>query len=54
MKFSDNLSPNDLVAWLSQELNAKGLTLSEELKGKLIGKSCIIIMTLDLYLVLTH
>ena len=46
MKFSDNLSPNNLVAWLSQELTAKGLTLSEEMKDKLIGK--LHLMTLDL------
>jgi hypothetical protein len=38
LKFSDNLSPKDLVAWLSQELIARSLALDEAIKEKLIGK----------------
>ena len=41
LKFSDDLSPNDLVIWLSQELMTRGLTLGEQLEGKLIGKSSL-------------
>ena len=36
--FSDALSPTDLVAWLSQQFQAKGLTLDPTLGKNLIGK----------------
>ena len=39
MKFSNDLSPTDLVDWLSQELTARGLTLEEAVRSKLISKS---------------
>ena len=38
LTFSDALPPRDLVSWLSQELQAKGLSLDQKLKDKLIGK----------------
>ena len=38
--FSDALSPTDLVAWLSQQFQAKGLTLDPTLGKNLIGKYC--------------
>ena len=39
-EFSDALPPTDLVAWLSQQFQAKGLTLESSLRQKLIGKLC--------------
>ena len=36
--FSDALSPTDLVTWLSQQFQAKELTLDPSLGWKLIGK----------------
>ena len=39
--FSDDLSPTDLVAWLSQQFQAKGLTLEASLGQKLIGMLAI-------------
>ena len=38
LTFSDDLSPPDLVDWLSQELKAKGLSLNQKSGEKLIGK----------------
>ena len=38
--FSDDLSPTALAAWLSQQFQAKGLTLESSLRQKLIGKLC--------------
>ena len=39
VKFSNDLSPDDLVDWLSQELTARNLTLEEDVKSRLISKS---------------
>ena len=37
--FSDDLSPTELVSWLSQQFQAKGLTLDPSLGQKLIGNT---------------
>ena len=37
--FSDALSPTELVSWLSQQFQAKGLTLDPSLGQKLIGNT---------------
>ena len=39
MKFFNDLSPTDLVDWLSQELTARSLTLEEDVKSELTSKS---------------
>ena len=39
MAFSDALSPTELVSWLSQQFQAKGLTLNPSLGQKLIGNT---------------
>ena len=39
MAFSDALSPTELVSWLSQQFQAKGLTLDPSLGQKLIGNT---------------
>ena len=39
MAFSDDLSPTELVSWLSQQFQAKGLTLDPSLGQKLIGNT---------------
>ena len=43
--FSDALSPTELVSWLSQQFQAKGLTLDPSLGQKLIGSAIIIVHT---------
>ena len=45
MAFSDALSPTKLVSWLSQQFQAKGLTLDPSLGQKLIGSAIIIMHT---------
>ena len=39
LKFSNDLSPADLVDWLSQELTARSLTLEKDVKSELTSKS---------------
>ena len=39
MEFSDDLSPTELVSWLSQQFQAKGLTLDPSLGQTLIGNT---------------
>ena len=39
MEFSDDLSPTELVSWLSQQFQAKSLTLDPSLGQKLIGNT---------------
>ena len=38
-EFSDALSPTELVSWLSQQFQAKGLTLDSSLRQKLTGNT---------------
>lgn len=41
LSFSDSLSPAELTAWLTQELESKGLTLDESQRRLLLGKVTI-------------
>ena len=43
--FSDALSPTELVSWLSQQFQAKGLNLDPSLGQKLTGSVIIIVHT---------